>query len=247
MESRPKSAHRYNVQEQQDVYKEEISRIWKAQYDSLSNPISPELTQEDEDRVRGRGKFRAQMESVVGTPRDARGSSPGSRGSSMDRDDGMSATSGRNLEGQNKLLRVKRLVRWLAPFSPLLGWRQCTDFVADCQVNGQWETEIVRDPGVIRAYVRQRQMIDDEKTDADDLRPSDDEGKNERRKKRQVVSLKLLIFVLTYHLSLSLSFTGSRSNSKSSNEIKNADSLERIRNLEFQLARWDWEEKRLPR
>ena len=33
MDSRPKSAHRYNVQEQQEVYKEEIRRIWKAQYE----------------------------------------------------------------------------------------------------------------------------------------------------------------------------------------------------------------------
>jgi len=44
----------------------------------------------------------------------------------------------------------------------------------------------VRDPGIIAAYVRQRQLIEEEKTDADDLLPSDDESKNERRKKRSV-------------------------------------------------------------
>lgn len=47
----------------------------------------------------------------------------------------------------------------------------------------------MRDPTIIGAYVRQRQLIDEEKTDADDLLPSDDEGKNERRKKRCVFSL----------------------------------------------------------
>lgn len=54
------------------------------------------------------------------------------------------------------------------------------------QVNGKWETEIVREPTIIGAYVRQRQLIEEEKTEADDLLPSDDEGKNERHKKRCV-------------------------------------------------------------
>ena len=47
-ESRPKSAHRYNVAEQQQIYKSEIERIWKAQYDSLSRKDEPQLTDEDE-------------------------------------------------------------------------------------------------------------------------------------------------------------------------------------------------------
>lgn len=52
------------------------------------------------------------------------------------------------------------------------------------QIAGRWETEIVREPSIIAAYVRQRQLIEEEKTDADDLLPSDDEGKNERARKR---------------------------------------------------------------
>lgn len=51
IKARPKSAHRYNVAEQQQIYREEIARIWKAQLDSLSNPVEPELTdQEEEER-----------------------------------------------------------------------------------------------------------------------------------------------------------------------------------------------------
>jgi len=122
MEKRPKSAHRYNVQEQQEVYKEEISRIWRAQWDSLSDPIEPQLTQEDEDRFRGRKRPAHQTGmgvetpfSNAGTPSGRQGT-PGSRASTPERgDDGASVASGRG-EGGNKMLRVKRLVRPL-PFS----------------------------------------------------------------------------------------------------------------------------------
>jgi transcription initiation factor TFIID subunit 1, fungi type len=48
-ENRPKSAHRYNVAEQQVIYKSEIERIWKAQFDSLSRRDEPQLT-DDEDK-----------------------------------------------------------------------------------------------------------------------------------------------------------------------------------------------------
>ena len=95
MENRPKSAHRYNVQEQQEVYKEEIARIWKLQFESLSNPVEPQLTEEDVERQRGRGRRGGSMvaDSAAGTPRDlGRG---GSVGSGSDREDGMSVGSGR--------------------------------------------------------------------------------------------------------------------------------------------------------
>jgi hypothetical protein len=48
-ENRPKSAHRYNVAEQQQIYKSEIERIWKAQFDSLSRKDEPQLTDEEND------------------------------------------------------------------------------------------------------------------------------------------------------------------------------------------------------
>lgn len=49
IEARPKSAHRYNVAEQQQIYKEEIARIWKAQLDSLSNKEEPVLSDHEEE------------------------------------------------------------------------------------------------------------------------------------------------------------------------------------------------------
>jgi hypothetical protein len=48
-ENRPKSAHRYNVAEQQLIYKSEIERIWKAQFASLSRKDEPQLTDDEDD------------------------------------------------------------------------------------------------------------------------------------------------------------------------------------------------------
>ncbi|QRV81090.1 atypical/TAF1 kinase [Ceratobasidium sp. AG-Ba] len=45
--NRPKNQHRYNVAQQQQVYKSEIERIWRAQFRSLSNKTPPELTAEE--------------------------------------------------------------------------------------------------------------------------------------------------------------------------------------------------------
>ncbi len=50
-EAKSKSGHKYSVAEQQAVYRSEIDRIWNAQCRSLSNPIPPKLTAEDERRA----------------------------------------------------------------------------------------------------------------------------------------------------------------------------------------------------
>ncbi|GAA6008913.1 hypothetical protein JCM11491_003833 [Sporobolomyces phaffii] len=176
MATRPKSAHKYNVQEQQDIYKEEVARIWKAQWESLTNPVEPFLTQDDEDRQRQNAKAKKIASSTnVNTPASAMGTpaaggregTPGSRASSPGGDDGASVVSGKN-GGKAKTLRIRRMVA------------------------GKWETEIVRDPSVIKAYVHQRSVIDEENLQADELLPSDDEGKNERRRKRLKEQLEKL-------------------------------------------------------
>lgn len=46
-EEERRSGHKYNVARQQQIYREEIDRIWLAQKHSLSNPIPPELTPEE--------------------------------------------------------------------------------------------------------------------------------------------------------------------------------------------------------
>jgi len=121
-ESRPKSAHRYNVAEQQQIYKSEIDRIWKAQFDSLSRKEEPILTEEDENKSKNASvqpgyqstgqptSFRFSTAMQLGNAgattsmfsiAPAAAPSPGmSRASSVDRDAGES----------KKVLRIKRLV-----------------------------------------------------------------------------------------------------------------------------------------
>lgn len=49
---------------------------------------------------------------------------------------------------------------------------------------GTWRIEIIRDPAVLRAYVRGRQLIEEEATHADSLAPTGDADKDKRAKKR---------------------------------------------------------------
>jgi hypothetical protein len=53
-------------------------------------------------------------------------------------------------------------------------------------IDGKWCTEIVRDAAVVRAYVRRRQIIEDETTGADTLAPTGDIDRDARAKKRYV-------------------------------------------------------------
>ncbi|KAL0951477.1 hypothetical protein HGRIS_008165 [Hohenbuehelia grisea] len=150
-ESRPKSAHRYNVAEQQQIYKSEIERIWKAQFDSLSRKDQPPLTEEDVRRDR---EAQNALQAAAARKDDlARAGSPfGSRMSSLEPDGGVDST--------RRVLRIKRMV------------------------DGEVQWEIVRDPAVIRAYIRARQIIEEEETMADSLAPTGDADKDKRAKKR---------------------------------------------------------------
>ena len=165
-ENRPKSAHRYNVAEQQNVYKSEIERIWKAQFDSLSRKDEPQLTdEEDKAPVNKPPRNKPKLEdlefppSAAMLPSSSRTSVPPaspaySRGSSMDREGSLGP------EVSQRVLRIKRFV------------------------DGEWQTEIVRDPAVIRAYVRRRQAVEEEMRTADQLAPTGDEEKDRRARKR---------------------------------------------------------------
>lgn len=123
-ESRPKSAHRYNVAEQQQIYKSEIERIWKAQYDSLSRKDEPQFTEEDERRsalaekkLNALQQLPPSQHAIVQGPYGAYNfpqlaesssqPSPGfSRASSVDRQGSIGPG-----DDSRKVLRVKRMVR----------------------------------------------------------------------------------------------------------------------------------------
>lgn len=71
------------------------------------------------------------------------------------------------------------------------------------QIDGVWKTEIIRDPSVIRAYVRGRQALEEEATLADSLAPTGDADKDKRAKKRQITitltingSINVYLFIL---------------------------------------------------
>ncbi|KAI9273576.1 hypothetical protein BY458DRAFT_473908 [Sporodiniella umbellata] len=181
IKARPKSAHRYNVAEQQQIYKEEIARIWKSQLDSLSNTEEPELSdREEEDKE-------DQVDSPSASDYDwhRSGSTPSYNRryeravSEFDDDDDEGSIAGSlssnyHVNNQNKYLIIRRLI---------------------AQKNGEksWHEEVVRDPVVIKSYLRQRQMIEEEATSAEALEPTDDVEKNARMKKRiqdQLAKLK---------------------------------------------------------
>jgi transcription initiation factor TFIID subunit 1, fungi type len=114
-ENRPKSAHRYNVAEQQVIYKSEIERIWKAQFDSLSRKDEPQLT-DDEDKkdikkLPKQSSIRpdSHLYPNSGSPNagpSTRPTPPLSRGSSIDRErDGSIGP-----DGSKSILRIRRLV-----------------------------------------------------------------------------------------------------------------------------------------
>ncbi|SAM05624.1 hypothetical protein [Absidia glauca] len=148
IEARPKSAHRYNVAEQQQIYREEIARIWKAQLDALQNPEEPTLSDHDEESEMDDHEPQSPyMSPSPATPSYRRYD----RASSEVDDDDISVTgsfSSRTsyyMNDPNKHLVIRRLMR---------------------QPDGEktWQQEIIRDPVVIKSYLRQRQMIEEEAT-----------------------------------------------------------------------------------
>ena len=105
-DNRPKHAHRYNVQEQQVIYKSEVERVWKTQYELLSRKDEPRLSDTEEESkpvLPGPKRLRPSGES---SGLDMAASPAFSRGSSIDRE----ASLGPEGNGY-KVLKIRRLVR----------------------------------------------------------------------------------------------------------------------------------------
>ena len=160
IEQRPKSAHRYNVAEQQQIYKEEIDRIWKAQLESLANPNEPELTEQDiegenEGDDLSRDMYHADSPMTAPSPATSyyggRSRYDRAQSETVDDDDMVSVTGSLSsrtsyqVNNPNKHLIIRRQMR---------------------QKDGttSWVQEVIRDPVVIKSYLRQRQMIEEEAT-----------------------------------------------------------------------------------
>ncbi|KAJ1032210.1 hypothetical protein NDA18_001705 [Ustilago nuda] len=100
-EAKSKSGHKYSVAEQQAVYRSEIDRIWKAQCRSLSNPVPPKVTAEDERR--------ALLAENGGKPETRNGG----RGESVRRDRSPGAMSTVNGDGGDKSTKVLCIRRFV--------------------------------------------------------------------------------------------------------------------------------------
>jgi hypothetical protein len=106
-EARPKSAHKYNVAEQQLIYRSEVDRIWKAQYDSLARKDEPVLSDHEDDRMAGQA-------SAAAEPSRYNSPTAFSRASTME-------PELMGVEGRRSVLRIQRLV------SHMLSFPRCVD------------------------------------------------------------------------------------------------------------------------
>ena len=174
IEARPKSAHRYNVAEQQAIYREEITRIWRAQYEALSSPYEPMVTEEDEIRFR---LEEAKMEGGGLTP----GMTPFTPGEGMSPGISRSVSPGADGQprGPPKILRIKRLVCVQSQCHAQSLLTQLKQF------NGIWHSELVRDQGVIKGYLRQRQLVEaDDEQEPESLQLTGDAERDKIIKKK---------------------------------------------------------------
>ena len=102
-EKRPKSHHKYNVQEQQKVYKSEIDRIWKAQFRALSKREPPQLDRDDEAEEKRKKAAEAAIQAKQYGRQVTPAGPSGSRAESLERDGSLGPDGGR-------VLRIKRCV-----------------------------------------------------------------------------------------------------------------------------------------
>ena len=167
--------HSYNVAKQQKAYEESIRRIWDAQKESLSRAEEPPDSEYEGE------SDREESRSFVGA---GGAGSPLSRAPTMasaarrrgdNNDDAMSEMSRFSVTSQSgKILRITRNVR--------------------NDATGQIETveEYVRDPRVIRQYMKKRFEKEAENLALSELLPTGDEDQDMRNKKLLVKELERL-------------------------------------------------------
>ncbi|KTW30415.1 histone acetyltransferase [Pneumocystis jirovecii RU7] len=152
-----KTNHGYNIAKQSKAYGDEIARIWRSQRIGLSmagNAAMTDLEFEDSQKdFTNDNKVDSGWD--VSTPQST---------DLIENDDYFSMNSQIGTNQTNKVLRIQRLTR--NSFGQL-----------------QRKVEIVHNINVIRAYIRHRQLIDDQTTMMEKIGPTDDEDANRRRKK----------------------------------------------------------------
>ncbi|KAJ2496811.1 hypothetical protein GGH96_005562 [Coemansia sp. RSA 1972] len=152
IEARPKSAHRYNVAEQQQIYKEEITSIWNKQRESLTQcepPVDSESEACMDENVIVPEANDMFGDSAAGIGIAAIDPSRMLIGSAMDVSQKLARSTSNKLTAHanfilpnRKGLVIRRAVK--SPYTGELTWR----------------AEVIRDLAVIQAYLRQRRIIE---------------------------------------------------------------------------------------
>ncbi|KAJ2226702.1 hypothetical protein H4R99_004645 [Coemansia sp. RSA 1722] len=170
IEARPKSAHRYNVAEQQQIYKEEISCIWNKQFRTLTRSV-PEaklVTEANKDE----NVIVPEINDMYGTAAVHQGPSviDPSRmvaGSAMD----VSFKMARSTMSQHQQQTNTVHANFIQPNRKGLVIRRAVKSPYTGEL--MWKTEVVRDQAVIQAYLRQRRIIENAAYRSGDLFESD--------------------------------------------------------------------------
>ncbi|KAJ1721418.1 hypothetical protein LPJ53_004048 [Coemansia erecta] len=158
IEARPKSAHRYNVAEQQQIYKEEITSIWNKQFRTLTRPVAETRPPTDANRdenvivpvindMFGDSGIGQDDLTAIDPTRMPAGSAMDvslkmARGTMSEQQQQTTTVHANCVQPNRKGLVIRRAVR--SPYTGEL----------------MWKTEVVRDQAVIQAYLRQRRIIE---------------------------------------------------------------------------------------
>ncbi|CAG8657028.1 18316_t:CDS:10, partial [Gigaspora margarita] len=187
--NKPKSGHKYNVVEQWKRYGQEVYRIWNAQFSSLSRRdeiiSDTELERHDDSRITESGQYMqeqfmnnddnqmdidAEIQEMIDSTMPNSEMSPSPALADFEDvaspDGSIGSRANYNCGShRNRALSINRLIR---------------------TENGEkfWTKTLVTDPAVINAYVRNRQLIEEQLLSAELLEPTNDEEKNKRMKKR---------------------------------------------------------------
>ncbi|KAJ3344605.1 hypothetical protein HDU83_005014 [Entophlyctis luteolus] len=156
----PKNLVRFSYAEQQVVYKEEIRRIWNAQFKSLSSTKKPELAIEE---------VHDDPEKAIEDKMATSQSDEKSGGHPVAKDDDAMSVADSQAAKKNKKLIINRLVRNAAG-EPV------------------WKSEVLTDPRVINAYLRQRLIIESKinaKKEEPPPQPAEEEVKDPTKRRRK--------------------------------------------------------------
>ncbi|KAJ2005233.1 hypothetical protein GGI04_002322 [Coemansia thaxteri] len=171
IEARPKSAHRYNVAEQQQIYKDEITCIWNKQHQALTRSAA-QVEAAALAATAGVGEAYSDENVIVPEINDCFGDAAITRcasavdtahvvpGSAVD-------ASQRLAQGQQNPSSVTAHANFIMPNRKGLVIRRAVKSPYTGEL--MWRTEVVRDMAVVQAYLRQRRIIENLARDRESL------------------------------------------------------------------------------